>query len=44
MKTLIKMVAVLLILLVLATVAVALYIDTIAKTAIERGATYALGV
>ena len=39
MKTLIKMVAVLLILLVLATVAVALYIDTIAKTAIERGAT-----
>ena len=44
MKTLIKMVAVLLILPVLATVAVALYIDTIAKTAIERGATYALGV
>ena len=44
MKKLIKMVAVLLILLVLATVAVALYIDTIAKTAIERGATYALGV
>ena len=44
MKKLIKLVAVLLILLVLATVAVALYIDTIAKTAIERGATYALGV
>ena len=44
MKKLIKTVAVLLILLVLATVAVALYIDTIAKTAIERGATYALGV
>jgi len=44
MKKLIKMVAVLLILLVLATVAVAFYIDTIAKTAIERGATYALGV
>lgn len=44
MKKLIKMVVVLLILLVLATVAVALYIDTIAKTAIERGATYALGV
>ena len=44
MKTLVKIVAVLLILLVLATVAVALYIDTIAKTAIERGATYALGV
>ena len=44
MKKLIKMVAVLLILLVLATVAVALYIETIAKTAIERGATYALGV
>ncbi|MEE8155003.1 MAG: hypothetical protein V3T53_08650 [Phycisphaerales bacterium] len=44
MKKLIKLVAVLLILLVLATVAVALYVDTIAKTAIERGATYALGV
>ncbi len=44
MKKLIKMVAVLLILLVLAMVAVAFYIDTIAKTAIERGATYALGV
>ena len=44
MKKLIKLVAVLLMLLVLATVAVALYIDTIAKTAIERGATYALGV
>ena len=44
MKKLIKMVAVLLVLLVLGTVAVALYIDTIAKTAIERGATYALGV
>lgn len=44
MKKLIRMVAVLLVLLVLATVAVALYVDTIAKTAIERGATYALGV
>ncbi len=44
MKKLIKLVAVLLVLLVLATIAVALYIDTIAKTAIERGATYALGV
>ena len=44
MKKLIKLVAVLLVLLVLATVAVVLYIDTIAKIAIERSATYALGV
>lgn len=44
MKTLIKLVAVLVILLIIAVVAVVFYIDVIAKTAVERGATAALGV
>ena len=44
MKKLIKLVVVLLLLLVVLLVAAFFYIDTIAKTAIERGSTYALGV
>lgn len=44
MKTLLKLVAVLVILLIVAVVAVVFYIDIIAKNAVERGATSALGV
>lgn len=44
MKTLLKLVVVLIVLVIAAVVAAVLYIDTIAKRAVEKGATYALGV
>jgi uncharacterized protein involved in outer membrane biogenesis len=44
MKKLIKMVVVLAVLVIVAIVAVVFYIDSIAKSAIERGSTFALGV
>lgn len=44
MKKLKRIVIVLLLLVVIAAVAAYFYIDTLAKTGIERGATYALGV
>ena len=44
MKKLIKLVVLLLILIVGGAVAAYIYIDVLAKTAIERGSTYALGV
>ncbi len=43
-KTLLRLAVVLLVLIVAAGAAVAFYLDAIAKGAIERGATYALGV
>jgi hypothetical protein len=44
MKRLLKIVAVLVLLIVVGLVAAYIYIDVIAKSAIERGSTYALGV
>ena len=44
MKTLIRFVAGLVVVLLILAVGVVVYIDSIAKAAIERGATYALGV
>lgn len=44
MKKLVKLVAAVLLLLLVAVVGIFVYIDSIAKAAIERGATYALGV
>lgn len=44
MKTLLKLVVVLIVLVVAAVIAAVLYIDTIAKRGVEKGATYALGV
>jgi hypothetical protein len=44
MKVLVKIIAVLVILVVVVALAIAFYLDTIAKGAIETGATYALGV
>ncbi len=44
MKRLLKLVAVLVILLVIGVVAAFFFIDRLAKTAVERGSTYALGV
>ena len=44
MRKIIKPITILLVLLIILVVVPILYIDTIAKTAIERGAQYALGV
>jgi len=44
MKKFVKLVAAVLLLLLVAVVGIFVYIDSIAKAAIERGATYALGV
>jgi hypothetical protein len=44
MKVVLKLVLVVVVLLVAVVIAVALYLDAIAKGAIEKGATYALGV
>src|ERR1043165_923678 len=44
MKTILKLLVILLVLVIAAVIAAYFYIDTIAKTAIERGSTYALKV